>query len=358
MAAETPSFKLQHSPPISSTQHTSSTSTQYFTKPITTSITLTSFTEVPEFKVLQNFLQRLFPQECQWLHDDPTKTQTYYELILVDSNSVEISHTPDKNNPQKIAYSKCTIKKVIKSTEWASIWSTKCFSVPFKPPGYTYQDYHMAWHQTFWKRPFDHSWFFIFHQNCSKDFPIWFYEWWCYFGSIPDILPLIPYLDFQTWMNKMTGPRYTLPISFHAELRVPWIFCWSYKLQQLQPPQSTIPDFPLFLIREFKIKWWTGYSVAFCSQETVLNFIPTGQKIHKSIQQVAKQATPPAKIQASATADSSLSKITTDEEEQFQEFLRFKAFQNKLKQTASSSTSSQDSTDPFGGPCAQDPFDL
>ncbi|KAI5681595.1 hypothetical protein M9H77_02823 [Catharanthus roseus] len=123
MAAETPSFKLQPknpTTPIPSTQNTSSTSTQYFTKPLTTSLMLTSFTEVPEFKVLQNFLQRLFPRDCQWLPDDPTKTQTYYELILIDSNSVEITHTPDKTNPQKIAYSKCTIKKVIKSTEWAS----------------------------------------------------------------------------------------------------------------------------------------------------------------------------------------------------------------------------------------------
>ncbi|KAI5650175.1 hypothetical protein M9H77_36180 [Catharanthus roseus] len=56
-------------------------------------------------------------------------------------------------------------------------------------------------------------------------------------------------------------------------------------------------------------------------------------------------------------------KITTedaDEAQQFKEFLRFKAFQQQLKQQDThSSTSSQDSsTDPFGGPCAQDPFDL
>ncbi|KAI5650221.1 hypothetical protein M9H77_36226 [Catharanthus roseus] len=174
------------------------------------------------------------------------------------------------------------------------------------------------------------------------------------------ILPPIPYLGFQTWMNKMTGPRYILPISFHAELRVPWIFCWSYKIDQLH---SHMPDFPFSLIREFKIKWWTGYSVDFCSQETVLNFIHTGQKIQKTIQQLPKQATTPTstvKIQPSHNAESSLSKITTDDEAQFQEFLRFKAFQKQLTQRASQSpTSSQDSsTDPFGGPCAQDPFDI
>ncbi|KAI5652975.1 hypothetical protein M9H77_30162 [Catharanthus roseus] len=165
----------------------------------------------------------------------------------------------------------------------------------------------------------------------------------------------IPYLGFQTWMNKMTGPRYMLPFSFHAELRVPWIFCWSYKIDQLH---SHMPDFPFSLIREFKIKWWTGYSVDFCSQDTVLNFIHTGQKIQKTIQQLPKQATTPTstiKIQPSHKAESS-----PDDEAQFQEFLRFKAFQKQLTQRASQSpTSSQDSsTDPFGGLCAQDPFDI
>ncbi|KAI5680674.1 hypothetical protein M9H77_01901 [Catharanthus roseus] len=215
----------------------------------------------------------------------------------------------------------------------------------------------MAWYYTFWKRPFDHSWFFIFHPNCSKDFPIWFYEWWLYFESLPDILPPIPYLGFQTWINKMPGPKYTLPISFHAELRVQWIFCWSFKLDKIH--QMT--DFPLSLVREFKIKWWTGYSVAFCSQETILKFLHHGHKIQTSIHHIPKHttpSTPPSKIQASPTATSSLSKITMDDEEQFQAFLWFKAFQNKLKQTASnasSSTSSQVSTDPIGG---QDPFDF
>ncbi|KAI5669233.1 hypothetical protein M9H77_19086 [Catharanthus roseus] len=314
---------------------------------------------MPEFKTLQNFLHRIFPQGCQWLPDDPTKTQTYYELILVDSNSVEITHTPDKNNPQKIAYSKCTIKKVIKSTKCASIWSTKCFSVPFKPQGYTYQDYRMAWYRTFFKCPFDHSWFFIFHQNCSKDFPIWFYEWWLYFGSLPDILPPIPTLGYNTWMKKQTGPKYVIPVYFYAELRVPWIFCWSYKLDRIHSPNL---EFPFSLIREFKIKWWTGYSFEFSSQETVLNFFQSGQKIQKSIHQIPKPAatsSTPVTVQTSAKTDSSLTKLTTDEEEQFQEFLRFKAFQNKMKQTTSSPDSSQDSsTDPFVGPCAQDPFDL
>ncbi|KAI5663559.1 hypothetical protein M9H77_22882 [Catharanthus roseus] len=235
-------------------------------------------------------------------------------------------------------------------------------------------NYRMAWYRTFFKRPFDHSWFFIFHQHCRKDFPIWFHEWWIHFGSLPDILPLIPKLGFQTWVKKMTGPAYAIPLHFYADLRVPWIFCWSY---QIKPVYSK--DFPLSLIREFKIKWWTGYSVDLCSQDTVLKFIQTHQLVQRSIQQLSTGAGPskitipttaPAPVKASAPPtpskpESSHSKITTDDADdaaQFQEFLRFKAFQQQLtQQTSHSPTSSQGSstepfgTDPIGG---QDPYDF
>ncbi|KAI5663555.1 hypothetical protein M9H77_22878 [Catharanthus roseus] len=250
----------------------------------------------------------------------------------------------------------------------------KEFSVNFIPNGYTYQDYRMAWYRTFFKRPFDHSWFFIFHQHCRKDFPIWFHEWWIHFGSLLDILPPIPKLGFQTWVKKMTGPAYAIPLHFYADLRVPWIFCWSYQIKQVYSK-----DFPLSLIREFKIKWWTGYSVDLCSQDTVLKFIQTQQLVQRSIQQLSTGAGPskitipttaPAPVKASAPPtpskpESSHSKITTDDADdaaQFQEFLRFKAFQQQLtQQTSHSPTSSQGSstepfgTDPIGG---QDPYDF
>ncbi|KAI5670963.1 hypothetical protein M9H77_11327 [Catharanthus roseus] len=247
-----------------------------------------------------------------------------------------------------------------------------CFKHQFIVVRYTYQDYRMAWYRTFFKRPFDHSWFFMFHQQCLKDFPIWFYEWWIHFGSLPDILPPIPQLGFQSWVKKMTGPAYAIPLHFYADLRVPWIFCWSYKVQQVHSK-----DFPLSLIREFKIKWWTAYSVDLCSQDTVLKFIQNSHMIQRSIQhlapgarsaQVAIQTPVQNKAAAPPTPskpESSHSKITTDGEDeaaQFLEFLRFKAFQQQLKQPQSHSpTSSQDSsteplgTDPIGG---QDPYDF
>ncbi|KAI5671883.1 hypothetical protein M9H77_12247 [Catharanthus roseus] len=83
-----------------------------------------------------------------------------------------------------------------------------------------------------------------------------------------------------------------------------------------------------------------------------------GQVIRSS----SAHTTAPA-IPSPLKPESSNSKITiedADAAQQFQEFLRFKAFQQQIKQQDThSSTSSQDSsTDPFGGPCAQDPFYL
>ncbi|KAI5663303.1 hypothetical protein M9H77_22626 [Catharanthus roseus] len=101
-----------------------------------------------------------------------------------------------------------------------------------------------------------------------------------------------------------------------------------------------------------------------------LGFFVGVAKLIKFIQRLipSTQSTNPANttapaIQSPLKQESSNSKITTDdadEAQQFQEFLCFKAFQQQIKQQATQSpTSSQDSsTDLFGGPCAQDPFDM
>ncbi|KAI5683613.1 hypothetical protein M9H77_04841 [Catharanthus roseus] len=170
-------------------------------------------------------------------------------------------------------------------------------------------------------------------------------------------------------------PDFTLAEIPMPELRVPWIFCWSYKISQLYPK-----EFPMSLIREFKIKWWTSYSVELCSQEAVLKFVQSTQQIQRSIQHLTKSAGPSRVVQTPATPvkasalptplkpeklESSCSTITpddADEAAQFQEWLRFKAVQQQFKQSKSHSPpSSQDSsteplgTDPIGG---QDPFDF
>lgn len=166
------------------------TSKIYFTKPKTHHITLTRFSTPPDFKTLKDILSRYLPEGCQWYSDDIKKNQRFYEYILVDSQSIELVHNHDPKNPNRVSFSKCIIKKVLRSEEWTFPFSERGFSKPFNPKGYTYPDYKMAWFKMFLFRAFDHSWFFTFHTDFLKnEFPIWFLEWWSDFGPLPNILP-------------------------------------------------------------------------------------------------------------------------------------------------------------------------
>ena len=243
----------------------------------------------------------------------------YYELVLVDSGSIELYHTMDKNNPDKISYSKCIIKRVIKLTEWTSYATIKDFTVNYIPKGYSYHDYRMAWYRAFLYRPFDHSWFFTFHSNCQDDFPIWFYEWWQSYGPTPDILPPAVLKGFNLYLLKAKGLHYVKSVQFYREFKVPWIFCWSYKVAQ----HYTIADkFPMSLFREFKIKWWDKFNQEICSDITVTEFINTGKKLQHQIHQVAKQTASPITPKSIHKTPISILE-DSDSDDEFRQFLKF-----------------------------------
>jgi len=374
IVAQNPSAKLQNTPTIQSSisnigqsipsSQSSSFQSPYITKNFSESLILTSFTETPDYKTLLSFLLKVFPKDCQWMADDHHKTQRFYEFVLIDSGSIDVHHTYDKKIPSKIAYSKCIIKKVLKPSEWMDLWTIKEFSVNFNPRGYTYHDYRMAWMRAFLLRPFDHSWFFTFHTHSSEEFPIWFYEWWHLFGSIPEVLPTIVQTGFNTWISKTKGPYYQQSLLFYKEFKVPWIFCWSYKIAQKYDSKNQ--QYPMSLVREFKIKWWDKFEQHVCSPAAVTDFIQTGKKIQYQIQQVSKEIQKKEKITtASSSKASSKIQISSDSDEEidlqaFLQFQKFKKLQKQLKAAKSSRASSEGSSscDPMGGPCAQDPFEL
>ena len=50
---------------------------------------------------------------------NPLKTRKYFEVILVDTGSIEVEHKlNDNSNPNRIAYPKVTIKKILSHSEW------------------------------------------------------------------------------------------------------------------------------------------------------------------------------------------------------------------------------------------------
>ena len=134
-------------------------------------------------------ISKKFPHGKYFLENNLEKTRKFYEFILVDTNSIEISHIQNQNSID-ICYSKCKICNVLSQKSWG--WSPdthKMFSQNFRPKSYDYHDYIDAWYYTFLFRPFDHSWFFHCGDEIKNqtDFPNWFQEWWLFFGAIKDI---------------------------------------------------------------------------------------------------------------------------------------------------------------------------
>ena len=61
------------------------------------------------FEEIPRILPYTFPQGVNFNSNDPLKPHQFYVFILVDIDSVEITHNIDKNNSQRIAFSKCQI---------------------------------------------------------------------------------------------------------------------------------------------------------------------------------------------------------------------------------------------------------
>lgn len=64
---------------------------------------LTNLTTQPSGDVLRSLIQKTFGRQ-HFATDDLRKTQQFYELILVDTQSIDITHTPDKFNPNNFLF--------------------------------------------------------------------------------------------------------------------------------------------------------------------------------------------------------------------------------------------------------------
>ena len=108
----------------------------------------------------------------------------------MDTDSIEITHNTDKNNPQRIAFSKCQIIKVMTIADWnKKPFTCKAFSKHFHPMSYSYIDYMDVWYNMFYLQSYQNSWFIQFSRNCNTKFSLWFKKWWTFFGLIDSIFP-------------------------------------------------------------------------------------------------------------------------------------------------------------------------
>jgi len=104
---------------------------------------LTNYKTMPPSEVIQPLVQKAFGKK-QFSTDHAQKTQQFYELILVDTQSTNITHTYDKINPGHILFSKCIIRQVLSRQQWKNPFDKKSFSIQYTPQTYDYNDYPMA----------------------------------------------------------------------------------------------------------------------------------------------------------------------------------------------------------------------
>ncbi|RDX96529.1 putative enzymatic polyprotein, partial [Mucuna pruriens] len=122
-------------------------------------------------KIFQTKIAKtLFPPDFHYLSIHSQKTQTFYEFVLMDTDSIEILYTQDKQG--NIQFSKIKILNILFHQDWNQpLFQQKSFSCSFLPQHYTYYDYMDTW---------SHTWDFI------KVPKMWFID----FGLVPTIFPI------------------------------------------------------------------------------------------------------------------------------------------------------------------------
>ncbi|XP_027769923.1 uncharacterized protein LOC114075951 isoform X2 [Solanum pennellii] len=142
--------------------------------------------ELENFEI-RNLLKPVYNNRNCVDSDNALKTRRYFEFILIDTGSIEIEHElADQSDPDSIAYSKFTIKKILSPSNWLTdhLLTPINLSKRFNPQTFNWFDYRNAWMNFLFVRPITHSWFVKYCTEASTSvIPRWFYEWWSYFGG-------------------------------------------------------------------------------------------------------------------------------------------------------------------------------
>ena len=85
-------------------------------------------------------VKKAYPSGFFYIPEDLHKTRRFYEFIVVNTKSVEITHIPSRDDLSKITFLKLKIFKVINPTYWnQDPYMEKTFSKPFVPHSFWYK---------------------------------------------------------------------------------------------------------------------------------------------------------------------------------------------------------------------------
>jgi len=84
---------------------------------------------MPTTNITHTIIQKTFGSK-HFATDDFRRTQQFYELILIDTKSVIITHTPNKFNPGQYLCS----KNILNTQQWKNPFEERKFSITFILP--------------------------------------------------------------------------------------------------------------------------------------------------------------------------------------------------------------------------------
>ena len=207
---------------------------------------------------LSEILSNHFPPGFHWATRCMRKDRVFYEFVLVDTDSILITHKADLKQPKRIAFSKLRILKVLTFKEWGQAPHTpKRFSQPFEPQVFDYQDYQDAWYNVLYHANFNHSWFVYWSdKKALGEVPNWFLSWFTTFGPVPNFLPPQSRQGWNLYKERVLGKSEAAKFLFFlSQNKIPWIMCWIYRFDS-NPNSLLARDSHDTMVKVVKVKWW------------------------------------------------------------------------------------------------------
>nr|KYP41501.1 polyprotein [Cajanus cajan] len=214
---------------------------------------------------LWKIVKNLAPPHWSWIpkNENLKKTKKFYQFILIDTGSVEITPVADLKNPSIINYSKLKIIKVLSYLDWKQHPCTeKNFSRPFDPPSYSYFDYQKAWTYILLEENPKHSWYISFKNELPLPISNWFVDWFFQISPVQSIIPenvLNIYRKYKLLTSNQ--PPHLRLIKFCSTMGISWLLAHLVEIHQHKEE-----TYPKTICRKTKVFWWKKFEVKYVEE--------------------------------------------------------------------------------------------
>ena len=244
------------SPRFVSTPPSTASNASYVSNPNELFVSILENEEVKCLKQsIQNLVEFMFPYESLYVGHKP---RSYYEAILMDTRSANITHIRNQNSNRQIDYSKIQIFKILSLSDWQTKPHTdKTLSNYPQYPRFNYYDYRDAWYHVFYLRSSSHSWFVFFDKtfDFNHGYPEWIVTWFKHLGTLVNVLPKSVQDGFKKFQELFPQEiqHHEYLLQFTMLFKIPWILSWRFNVKNEQDSSGATKA---HLYRIMSVKWW------------------------------------------------------------------------------------------------------